>query len=56
MALWFDVHEDKRTRLERHPRDSQYWHRRLPREENSAAKSGAENFTELYDRPIRQKP
>jgi hypothetical protein len=27
-----DVHEDKRTRLEGDPRDSKYWHQRLPGE------------------------
>jgi hypothetical protein len=30
--LQFDVHEDKRTRLEGDPRDSKYWHRTLSRE------------------------
>ena len=29
----FDVHEDKRTRMARDPRDSKYWHRRLDLEE-----------------------
>jgi hypothetical protein len=28
----YDAHEDKITRLEGDPRDSKYWHRRLPRE------------------------
>ena len=35
---------NKRTRLEGDPRDSKYWHRRLPREQNSRSKSSAENL------------
>jgi len=43
----------KETRLEGDPRDSKYWHQKLPREQNGRAKSSAENLGELYNRTIQ---
>jgi hypothetical protein len=53
----FDVHEDKRTRLEGEPRDPKHWHRRLQGnrivEQSQVLKIWENYITKLHDRPNR---
>jgi len=55
--LWFDVHEDKRTKLEGDPKGFKILASKTPREQNSRSGESTEiweNYvTELYDRPNR---
>ena len=51
-TLWFDVHEDKGTKLEGDPRNSKYWYQRLSGKLNNRSESTVENTGELYNRTI----
>jgi len=45
-ALWLNVQEDKKTRVERQPWDSQYWYRRLSREYGSTSDTSTIELTD----------
>jgi hypothetical protein len=46
--LWFNVHEDKGTKLERKSKDSKQLHQGLSRKCDSRSETSAENLGELY--------
>jgi hypothetical protein len=51
--LWFNVLEDKVSRLKGKPSVSKNWHPRLSREYKSRLETGTENLGEIYYRVLQ---